>query len=145
MVEFSDLLLVYLAIFGHSGLAETSLSAVNWISGWSTCSATFPKISGTSMSRFANVDNCCSVATWRNLVCSLLLRRWLLFHRSSPESVFTRTDYLSYVPPTYEYGTRPFLRWFRSQDRSPHTSGKAKITFGPVGILLIRGAPGARQ
>ena len=27
--------------------------------------------------------------------------------------------YLSYVPPTYEYGTRPCLRWVLSQGRSP--------------------------
>ena len=27
--------------------------------------------------------------------------------------------YLSYVTPTYEYGTRPFLRWVLSQGRSP--------------------------
>ena len=46
------------------------------------------------------------------------------------------------VPPTHEYGTRPFLRWARSQGRSPHTSGKAKNTFGPVGIPLF-GAPQA--
>ena len=46
------------------------------------------------------------------------------------------------VPPTHEYGTRPFLRWARSQGRSPHASGKAKNTFGPVGIPLF-GAPQA--
>ena len=46
------------------------------------------------------------------------------------------------VPPTHEYGTRPFLRWARSQGRSPHVSGKAKNTFGPVGIPLF-GAPQA--
>ena len=50
------------------------------------------------------------------------------------------TDYLSYVPPTHEYGTRPFLRWVRSQSRSPHASGKVKNTFDPVGIPLF-GAP----
>ncbi len=27
--------------------------------------------------------------------------------------------YLSYAPPAYEYGTRPFLRWALSQGRSP--------------------------
>ena len=53
--------------------------------------------------------------------------------------------YLSYVPPTQECGTRPFLRWVRSQGRSPHASGKAQNTFGPVGIPLIRGSSGARQ
>ena len=36
----------------------------------------------------------------------------------------------------------PFLRWTRSQGRSPHASGKAKNTFGPVGIPLF-GAPQA--
>ena len=46
------------------------------------------------------------------------------------------------VPPTHEYGTRPFLRWARSQGRSPHASGKAKNSFGPVGIPLF-GAPQA--
>ena len=44
------------------------------------------------------------------------------------------------VPPTHEYGTRPFLRWVWSQGRSPHASGKVKNTFGPVGIPLF-GAP----
>ena len=42
----------------------------------------------------------------------------------------------------HEYGTRPFLRWVRSQGRSPHVSGKAKNTFSPVGIPLC-GAPQA--
>ena len=46
------------------------------------------------------------------------------------------------VQPTHEYGTRPFLRWVRSQGRSPHASGKAKNTFSPVGIPLF-GAPQA--
>ena len=46
------------------------------------------------------------------------------------------------VPPMHEYGTRPFLRWARSQGRSPHASGKAKNTFGPVGIPLFWGAEG---
>ena len=46
------------------------------------------------------------------------------------------------VPPTHEYGTRPFLRWARSQGRSPQASGKAKNTFGPFGIPLF-GAPQA--
>ena len=46
------------------------------------------------------------------------------------------------VPPTHEYGTRPFLRWARSQGRSPHASGKVKNTFSPVGIPLF-GAPQA--
>ena len=54
----------------------------------------------------------------------------------------TRLIYLSYVPPTHEYGTRPFLRWVRSQGQSPHASGKVKNTFDPVGIPLL-GAPQA--
>ena len=55
----------------------------------------------------------------------------------APESV--RVDLCIYrsVPPTHGYGTRPFLRWARSQGRSPHASGKAKNTFGPVGIPLL--------
>ena len=52
------------------------------------------------------------------------------------------SDIYRCVPPTHEYGTRPFLRWVRSQGRSPHASSKAKNTFGPVGILLF-GAPQA--
>ena len=46
------------------------------------------------------------------------------------------------VPQTHEYGTRPFLRWVRSQGRSPHASCKVKNTFDPVGIPLLRGASG---
>ena len=42
----------------------------------------------------------------------------------------------------HEYGTRPFLRWVQSQDRSPHVSGKVKNTFDPVSIPLF-GAPQA--
>ena len=55
-----------------------------------------------------------------------------------------RGDFCIYrcVPPTHEYGTRPFLRWARSKGRSPHASGKAKNSFGPVGIPLF-GAPQA--
>ena len=55
----------------------------------------------------------------------------------APESV--RVDLCIYrsIPPTHEYGTRPFLRWARSQGRSPHASGKAKNTFGPVGIPFL--------
>ena len=41
------------------------------------------------------------------------------------------------VPPTHEYGTRPFSRWARSLGRSPHASGKAKNTFDPIGIPLF--------
>ena len=45
----------------------------------------------------------------------------------------------------YKSGTRPFLRWVRSQGRSPHASSIAKNTSGPVGITLIRSTSGARQ
>ena len=47
--------------------------------------------------------------------------------------------YLSYVTPTHDCGIRPFLR---SQGRSPHASGKAQNTIDPVGIPLLKGAPG---
>ena len=53
--------------------------------------------------------------------------------------------YLSYVPPAHKCGTRPFLRWVRSQGWIPHASGMAKNTFDPIGIALIRGASGTRQ
>ena len=45
--------------------------------------------------------------------------------------------------PTGKYGTRPFLWWVRTQDRSPHAPGISKNANGPVGIHLIRGASGA--
>ena len=48
------------------------------------------------------------------------------------------------VLSTHEYGTRPFLRWVRSQGRSQHASGKAKNTFDPIGIPLF-GAPGNKH
>ena len=50
--------------------------------------------------------------------------------------------YLSYVPPTYEYGTRPFLRWVLSQGRSPTREAVPKNASDPVGIPLF-GAPQA--
>ena len=37
------------------------------------------------------------------------------------------------------------LRWVQLQVRSPHASGIAKNTFGPVGIPLNRGASGTRR
>ena len=49
--------------------------------------------------------------------------------------------YLSYAPPAYEYGTRPFLRWVRSLSRSPDASSSPKNASGPIGIPLF-GAPG---
>ena len=39
------------------------------------------------------------------------------------------------VTPTHQYGTRPFLRWARSQGRSPHASGKAPSAFPILGFL----------
>ena len=47
--------------------------------------------------------------------------------------------HLSYTPPAYKSGSRPFLRWVRSLDQNPHASGKVKNTFSPVGIPRIRG------
>ena len=49
--------------------------------------------------------------------------------------------YLSYTPPAYEYCTRPFFRWVRSQGLGPHATGSSKNASGPVGIPLF-GAPG---
>ena len=46
---------------------------------------------------------------------------------------------------TGEIWHKTFLRWVRSQDRSPHVPGIAKNTFGLVGISLIRDASGAMQ
>ena len=63
---------------------------------------------------------------------------WLLVRDSSIfMKQYLSPDIYRCVPPTHEYGTRPFLRWVRSQGRSPHASGKAKNTFGPVGIPLF--------
>ena len=53
--------------------------------------------------------------------------------------------YLSYTTPVYKSGTRAFLRWVRSQNRSPHASGLAKNIFGPIGIPLIMSGSGVRQ
>ena len=39
--------------------------------------------------------------------------------------------YLSYAPPAYEYGTRPFLRWVLSQGRSPTRQAVPKIPRTP--------------
>ena len=55
---------------------------------------------------------------------------------------YLRCRYLSYDPPAYECGTRPFLRWVRWQDRSPYSSGSSKNASGPVGIPFF-GAPQA--
>ena len=39
--------------------------------------------------------------------------------------------YLSYAPPAYEYGTRPFLRWVLSQGRSPTRYAVPKMPRTP--------------
>ena len=39
--------------------------------------------------------------------------------------------YLSYAPPAYEYGTRPFLRWVLSQGRSPTRQAVPKMPRTP--------------
>ena len=44
--------------------------------------------------------------------------------------------YLSYVPPTYEYGTRPFLRWVLSQGRSPTRYAVPKMPRTPSAFLF---------
>ena len=49
----------------------------------------------------------------------------------SPTSALTNELYLSYVPPTYEYGTRPFLRWVLSQGRSPTREAVPKMPRTP--------------
>ena len=59
-----------------------------------------------------------------------------------PSIILHDFNYLSYVPPTHEYGTRPFLRLVQLQGRSTHASGKVKNTFDPVSIPLF-GAPQA--
>ena len=40
--------------------------------------------------------------------------------------------YLSYAPPAYEYGTRPFLRWVRSQGQSPTRQAVPKMPRTPL-------------
>ena len=55
-----------------------------------------------------------------------------------PSQTKNASRYLSYAPPAYKSGTRPFLRWVWLQGWSPHTSGIVKNTFGPVSISLIR-------
>ena len=39
--------------------------------------------------------------------------------------------YLSYAPPAYEYGTRPFLNWVLSQGRSPTRQAVPKMPRTP--------------
>ena len=50
--------------------------------------------------------------------------------------------YLSYAPPVFEYGTSAFFRWFRSQNRSSHATGRSKNASGP-GCIPFLGAPQA--
>ena len=42
--------------------------------------------------------------------------------------------YLSYAPPAYEYGTRPFLRWVLSQGRSPTRQAVPKMPRTPSAL-----------
>ena len=46
-------------------------------------------------------------------------------------------EYLSYVPPTYKFGTRPFLRWVRSQGRSQTRPAWPRIPSAPSAFLLL--------
>ena len=50
-------------------------------------------------------------------------------HRT--QKSFAGALYLSYVPPTYEYGTRPCLRWVLSQGRSPTRQAVPKMPRTP--------------
>ena len=51
-------------------------------------------------------------------------------HRT--QSIAKKTSlYLSYAPPAYEYGTRPFLRWVLSQGRSPTRQAIPKMPRTP--------------
>ena len=52
-------------------------------------------------------------------------------HRTQSSIVQKNELYLSYVPPTYEYGTRPFLRWVLSQCRSPTREAVPKMPRTP--------------
>lgn len=47
---------------------------------------------GMSLRVFGNIDDSVGVAIWGNLVSTFFFRRWILFLRSNPESVSTRTD-----------------------------------------------------
>ena len=44
--------------------------------------------------------------------------------------------YLSYAPPAYESGTRPFLRWVLSQGRSPTRQAVPKMPRTPSAFLF---------
>ena len=50
--------------------------------------------------------------------------------------------YLSYAPPAYECGTKPFLRWVLSQGRSPTRQAVQKMPRTPS-AFLFSGASGA--
>ena len=61
-------------------------------------------------------------------------------HHRTQSSIVRKNEppwglYLSYVPPTYEYGTRPFLRWVLSQGRSPTREAVPKMRT-PWGLYL---------
>ena len=47
-----------------------------------------------------------------------------------------KSRYLSYAPPAYEYGTRPFLRWVLSQGRSPRRQAVPKMPRTPSAFLF---------
>ena len=47
------------------------------------------------------------------------------------DSSLNELRYLSYAPPAYEYGTRPFLRWVLSQGRSPTRQAVPKMPRTP--------------
>ena len=96
----------------------------------------------------ANVSPCSTPATMLKETVSRSGERTLICKRKSSSIVpnialffsFFFLCFFSYLPSTHECGTRPFLRWARSQGRSPHASGKAKSTFGPVEGYLRRQA-----
>ena len=49
--------------------------------------------------------------------------------------------YLFFVLPPDKYGTRPFLKWVRTQGRSPHASGKIPKYLRPRRHSPIGGRP----
>ena len=51
--------------------------------------------------------------------------------RTGPGASPRARRYLSYAPPAYEYGTRPFLRWVLSQGRSPTRQAVPKMPRTP--------------
>ena len=87
-----------------------------------------PRDVGLSLGSKANATTRCRNQTWKSF-CINKTRR-----------------YLSYAPPAYECGTRPFFRWVRSQGRSSDASGNSKNVSGPIGIPLFGAlqAPGEK-